>query len=251
MMSTVPAHDRSVETVPVTIAERHWLDCLDGIADDAHLRDWLAEPRFQGRLIARLRARHQLSPADELPALAEADRRLCRLDTQEAARCARAAGVIVHADAFAQAIQAAQVSALRARFGTELHALALETRDQPRPDVRETPQATDIEALEAAVERDGRRSLIAWYQAQPPAWRAWLALGWPLRLITEHNAADRDAVPENAAPEGAVHEVALHEPKSAPADDAAVAVARLAGEALSARSATGHRPENDHDEESS
>lgn len=242
MTSTAPVHDRSApvaETVPVTIDERHWLDCLDGIADDAHLRGWLAEPRFRARLIARLRARHQLPAASELPALAEADRQLCRLDTQQAARCARAAGVIVHAEAFAQAIQAAQVSALRARFGTELHALALETRDQPCPEVRERPQASDIEALEAAVERDGRRSLIAWYRAQPPAWQAWLALGWPTMLAAEHDAEDGDAETGDAAKEN----------ERAPARDAAVAVARLAGDALLTRSATGRRPDG-HDEES-
>lgn len=231
MISTHAPFDHAwepLETVPVTIGERHWLDCLDGIADDEHLRPWLDEPRFRQRLIARLRTRHHLPPATELPPLTEADRRLCRLGTEEIAACVRAAGVIVHAAAFTQAIQASQVSALRACFGNDLHTLALHHRDQPRPDVRETPRATDIEALEVAVERDGRRCLKAWYHAQPLAWRAWLALGWPAALATDETG-DASETPH--------------------ANDAAIAIARLAGEVPSKLPATEARPDANHDEE--
>ncbi|KFF48647.1 hypothetical protein GY26_12900, partial [Gammaproteobacteria bacterium MFB021] len=165
-------------TLPVTLGERHWLDCLDAIADADQLRPWLGQARFRQRLIARLRARHRLPAAAELPPLAAPDRGLCRLDATALAACARAAGVIVHADVFARAIEAPRVSALRTRFGEALHRLALEQRDQPRPEPHTVAPANDLEALAAAVERDGWRCIGAWYHAQPRGWQAWLALAW-------------------------------------------------------------------------
>ncbi|WP_353980366.1 hypothetical protein [Salinicola endophyticus] len=185
--------------LPVALGERHWLDCLDAIADDDQLRPWLAQARFRQRLIARLRARHRLPATDELPPLDAADRCLCRLDTTALAACARAAGVIVHADAFAGTIEAPLVSALRARFGDVLHRLALEQRDQLRPEPQTTPPASDLEALAAAVERDGWRCVGAWYHAQPRGWQAWLALAWrttPAVAFTD--ATDDDALPPTA-----------------------------------------------------
>ncbi|WP_106419123.1 hypothetical protein [Salinicola tamaricis] len=188
------------ETLPVTLGERHWLDCLDAIADDDQLRPWLAQARFRQRLIARLRARHRLPAAAELPPLAPADRRLSRLDATALATCARAAGVIVHADAFASAIEAPRVSALRARFGDALHRLALQQRNQPRPEPQSAPSAGDLETLAAAVERDGWRCIGAWYHAQPRGWQAWLALAWdttPAAAFT--NTTDgADALPPAA-----------------------------------------------------
>lgn len=178
--STAPALNaepdiRSTVEPPVRIALDHWVDCLDGIAADAMLRRWCTQPRFRQRLLARLQRRHQLASIAEQPLTDAADQVLCQLDSDDFTACARAAGVIIHAHAFVREIHAPRVAALKQRFGAELYSLALTHRDHGSA---EACAEDDLDALEAAVEHDGRRCLERWWQAQTVALRAWLRLGW-------------------------------------------------------------------------
>lgn len=177
---------------PVRIARDHWIACLDGIAGDETLRSWCAQPRFRRRLLARLQHRHGLVAMADLPRLDDVDRVLCQLDDNGFIACARAAGAIVHANAFVREIHAPRVAALKQRFGADLYALALAHRDRA---TAEFHAGEDLDALETAIERDGRRCLQQWWQAQPAPLRAWLRLGWAGRLeSSETLAANADAV---------------------------------------------------------
>ncbi|MCD1588468.1 hypothetical protein E0L35_15020 [Halomonas sp. ATBC28] len=177
---------------PVRVALDHWVDCLDGIAADAMLRRWCTQPRFRQRLLARLQRRHQLTSIAEQPLMDAADQALCQLDSDDFTACARAAGVIIHANAFVREIHAPRVAALKQCFGAELYSLALTHRDHAST---EACAEDDLDALEAAVEHDGRRCLERWWQAQTVALRAWLRLGWAGQFEEpETIAADTAAV---------------------------------------------------------
>lgn len=177
---------------PVRVALDHWFDCLDGIAADAMLRRWCTQPRFRQRLLARLQRRHQLTSIAEQPLMDAADQALCQLDSDDFTACARAAGVIIHANAFVREIHAPRVAALKQCFGSELYSLALTHRDHAST---EACAEDDLDALEAAVEHDGRRCLERWWQAQTVALRAWLRLGWAGQFEEpETIAADTAAV---------------------------------------------------------
>lgn len=169
--STSQAHD--IEP-PVWVTLEHWVACLDGIASDATLRRWCSQPRFRQRLLARLQRRHQLVPIAQQPpdAVGQA---LRQMDGDDFAACARAAGVIIHANVFVREIHAPRVAALKQRFGTELYSLALTHHAHASIEAR---VEDDLDALEAVVEHDGRRCLARWWQAQPAELRAWLRLGW-------------------------------------------------------------------------
>lgn len=178
--STAPGSDIETDIKPeieppVRVALDHWVDCLDGIAADAMLRRWCTQPRFRQRLLARLQRRHQLASIAEQPLTDAADQALCQLDNDDFTACARAAGVIIHANAFVREIHAPRVAALKQRFGAELYSLALTYRDRGGA---EFCAEDDLNALEAAVEHDGRRCLERWWQAQTVELRAWLRLGW-------------------------------------------------------------------------
>lgn len=178
---------------PVRVALDHWVDCLDGIAADAMLRRWCTQPRFRQRLLARLQRRHQLASIAEQPLTDAADQVLCQLDSDDFTACARAAGVIIHANAFVREIHAPRVAALKQRFGAELYSLALTHRDHAST---EACAEDELDTLEAAVEHDGRRCLEQWWQAQTVELRAWLRLGWagqfeePETTITDAAAVD-------------------------------------------------------------
>lgn len=193
--STAPARD--IEP-PVRVALDHWVACLDGIASDATLRRWCAQPRFRQRLLIRLQRRHQLASIAEPSQTNAADQALRQLDSDDFTACARAAGVIIHANAFVREIHAPRVAALKQLFGAELYSLALSHRGRASAEAR---VEDDLDALEVAVEHDGRRCLEQWWQAQPVELRAWLRLSW----------AGQFEVPETIT-----------------ADDAAVDIARLA-----------------------
>ena len=177
---------------PVRVALDHWVESLDGIASDAMLRLLCTQPRFRQRLLARLQRRHQLLTIAE-PLTDAADQALCQLDSDDVTACARAAGVIMHAHAFVREIHAPRVAALKQRFGAKLYSLALTYRDHGSA---ESCAEDDLDALEAAVEHDGRRCLERWWQAQTMELRAWLRLGWagqfeePETTITDAAAVD-------------------------------------------------------------
>lgn len=191
---TAPVLDIEPDTEPpVRIALDHWVDCLDGIASDATLRRWCTQPRFRQRLLTRLQRRYQLAPIAEQSLTDAADQALCQLDSDDFNACVRAAGVIIHANAFVREIYAPRVAALKQRFGAELYSLALTYRDRANA---EAFAEDDLDALEATVEHDGRRCLERWWQAQTDELRAWLRLGWadqfelPETIIADAAAVD-------------------------------------------------------------
>lgn len=177
--------------LPVRIDPAHWIGTLDGIASDETLHRWCRQPRFQYRLVERLRRRHDLPAQAELPPRDPIDQTLCLLDGESLTHCARAAGIIFHAGALVREIRAPRVAAVKQRFGAELYALALAKREHGQT---EESEVRDLDAFEAEVERDGRRCLLAWADAQPAALRAWLQLGWYGRLARDDAEANDGAM---------------------------------------------------------
>lgn len=224
--------------LPVRIDPSHWIECLDGMANEATLQRWAAQPRFRQRLIERLRRRHALADLDELPPRDPTDSALCELDADTLALAIRAAGVIVHANAVTREIQAPRVAALRQRLGSDLYALALAHGDIERDSLPHIDAAVgdDLDAFDTRIEQEGQRCLLAWAQRQPAPLKAWLQLGWLGRL--------RADVPPPAATEPGNGD-ALDD---ADARDEAGEIARLAATYVLSRAAPSRPAERQGDD---
>ena len=85
---------------------------------------------------------------------------------------ARACGTVLHAQAFATTVEASKVRILRERFGSETLERALRLRQLGLT----VEPMTDIDALQAAIERDGEASLEAWRRELPPTLAGWLRM---------------------------------------------------------------------------
>lgn len=145
-------------------------ECFGGVLPDEQVKALLAAPRFHGRLWPLLNAHLQLAP---LQALAErADLPVLLLDAATFARLPRFCGAVWHAAALAREIRGAAVQNLKAQLGAEVFGFALAHRDQACA----ADFLLDGERLVAAIERDGRACVAAWYAGRPQPLRDWLRL---------------------------------------------------------------------------
>ena len=145
-------------------------ECFGGVLPDEQVTALLATPRFHPRLWQLLDRHFQLAP---LQSLADsADLPVLLLDTAAFARLPRFCGAVWHAAALAREIRGAAVQMLKAQLGSDVFEFALSRRDQAGA----ADFLLDGEQLIAAIDRDGRACLAAWYESRPQPLQNWLRL---------------------------------------------------------------------------
>lgn len=167
----------------------------------------LAAPTLRERLDAELRSRLGALP----PKLTPVQAYVAALDPAGLLRLTLRAGAAWHAAEIAKAYDGATVRALVERIGPEFRGAALaDLAAHPRPAApvgaaapsSPTPSSQGLDALPAAIARDGTACMVAWCEAQPRAvgWRVLLRLRVNGRPGPEHGQLGPAIVERLAAP---------------------------------------------------
>jgi hypothetical protein len=135
----------------------------------------LVQPRLRERLTRMLENRFALQPLAVIPPPEPVDVPVATLSAPKLSDLTSRCGVVFWAEAFVREIRAPAVRALREHFGGPLVELALAQRSLACPlPAHGMPES--LEALSAAVERDGQACVNAWLAEQPRALAAWQRL---------------------------------------------------------------------------
>jgi hypothetical protein len=150
----------------------------------ATLDAMLVQPRLRERLTRMLESRFALQPLAAIAPPEPVDVPVATLTAPKLGDLASRCGVVFWAEAFAREIRAPAVRALREHFGGALFDLALAHRALACP-LHTQALPDSLDALSAAVERDGQACVNAWLAEQPRALAAWQRL-----KISESAAAE-------------------------------------------------------------
>ncbi|WP_462383581.1 hypothetical protein [Pseudomonas sp. Marseille-QA0892] len=162
-----------IERVLMKLAPDRLAQCFEpaNVPSDVAQR-LLDAPRFHPRLMRVIERHFELGD----PAVAfQADpaARFVLLASDDAKKTfALACGTVLYAQAFTTIVEAAKVRALRERFGSEVLERALRLRHLGLA----VERMTDMDALQAGIERDGEACIEAWRRELPPALAGWLRM---------------------------------------------------------------------------
>jgi hypothetical protein len=150
--------------------------CFEGLEVPAETLDaMLVQPRLRERLTRLLEQRFALQPLAAIAPPESVDVPVATLTAPTLGDLASRCGVVFWAEAFVREIRAPSVRALREHFGAALYELALAQRALGCPLAAQV-QPASLDALGAAVERDGQACVNAWLAEQPRALAAWQRL---------------------------------------------------------------------------
>lgn len=162
-----------LERVLMKLAPDRLAQCFEPANVSAEVAQQLLDaPRFHPRLMRVIERHFELG--DPTPAF-QADpaaRFVLLADDQVKKAFAQACGTVLHAHAFTTTVEAPKVRTLRERFGSETLERALRLRHLGLA----VEPMTDIDALQAVIERDGDACLEAWRRELPPALAGWLRM---------------------------------------------------------------------------